>query len=86
MYAGFVLQLMASLTVATSLFLKSSKALTFRSPFKPILQIIFLIFNGWVLIFTLVDRPLESIIGLGAPLAGGIIYYFDKAVVVTEEE
>jgi basic amino acid/polyamine antiporter, APA family len=86
LYAGFILQLMASLTVATSLFLKSKKAETFRSPFKPILQIIFLIFNAWVLIFTLVDRPVESFIGLGVLLAGGIIYYFDKPVVVTEEE
>jgi len=85
LYAGFILQLMASLTVATSLFLKSKKAETFRSPFKPILQIIFLIFNAWVLIFTLIDRPLESFIGLGVLLAGGIIYYFDRPVIVTEE-
>ncbi|MEP7144746.1 MAG: amino acid permease [Ferruginibacter sp.] len=84
LYAGFVLQLMASLTVASSLFLTNKKAGTFRSPFKPILQIIFLIFNGWVLIFTLADRPVESLIGLGVLLAGGIIYYFDKPVAVTE--
>ena len=85
LYAGFVLQLMASLTVATSLFLKGRKAGTFRSPFKPILQIIFLIFNGWVLIFTLIDRPVESLIGLGVLLVGAIIYYFDKPVIVIEE-
>ncbi len=86
LYAGFILQLMASLTVATSLFLKSKKAESFRSPFKPILQIIFLIFNAWVLIFTLVDRPIESVIGLLVLMAGAIIYYFDKPVIVTEEE
>lgn len=80
LYAGFVLQLMASLTVATSLFLGATAAETFKSPFKPVLQIIFLIFNGWVLIFTLVDRPFESLIGLGVLLAGAIIYYFDKPV------
>jgi len=85
LYAGFVLQLMASLTVATSLFLKGRKAGTFRSPFKPILQIVFLIFNGWVLIFTLIDRPVESLIGLGVLLVGAIIYYFDKPVIVIEE-
>ena len=79
LYAGFVLQLMASLTVATSLFLKSNNKETFRSPFKPVLQIIFLLFNGWVLVFTMIDRPVESLIGLGVLLAGGVIYYFDQA-------
>ncbi len=78
LYAGFVLQLMASLTVATSLFLKSSQPGTFKSPFKPILQIIFLVFNTWVLIFTIVARPEESLIGIGILLLGLVIYFFDK--------
>ncbi len=77
LYAGFVLQLMASLTVATSLFIKFKKPGTFTSPFKPLLQIIFLIFNAWVLFFTIIDRPKESLIGLGILLVGAIIYYFD---------
>jgi basic amino acid/polyamine antiporter, APA family len=85
LYAGFVLQLMASLTVATSLFLTVKKDGSFRSPFKPVLQIIFLLFNGWVLIFTMADRPVESLIGLGVLLAGGIIYYFDEPTAVPEE-
>ena len=80
LYAGFVLQLMASLTVATSLFIKDQKPSTFKSPFKPILQIIFLLFNLWVLIFTYVSRPLESSIGIGVLLIGLVIYYFDKPV------
>ena len=83
LYAGFVLQLMASLTVATSLFIRDKKPGTFKSPFKPILQIIFLLFNTWVLIFTIKDRPVESLIGIGILLMGAVIYYFDKPV---EEE
>ena len=79
-YAGFVLQLMASLTVATSMFIPNQKTGTFRSPFKPLLQIIFLIFNAWVLIFTLVERPVESLIGIGILLLGLVIYLFDKPV------
>lgn len=77
LYAGFVLQLMASLTVATSLFLKNSQHGTFRSPFKPLLQIIFLLFNAWVLIFTMIERPKESLIGIGILMVGVVIYYFD---------
>ena len=79
LYAGFVLQLMASLTVATSLFLKKKEAVNvFKSPFKPVLQIVFLLFNAGVLIFTLIDRPVESLIGIGILSVGGLIYLFDK--------
>lgn len=78
LYAGFVLQLMASLTVASSLFIKGKNIAAFRSPLKPVLQVIFLIFNGWVLVFTMADRPVESLIGLCVLLIGGIVYYFDQ--------
>ena len=77
LYAGFVLQLMASLTVATSLFIKGKTKLSFTSPFKPVLQILFLLFNAWVLIFTFIDRPKESLIGIGILLVGLVVYYFD---------
>ena len=80
LYAGFVLQLMASLTVAASLFIRDKNPTTFTSPFKPVLQIIFLLFNGWVLVFTLIDKPVESLIGIGILLAGVVIYLFDKPV------
>jgi basic amino acid/polyamine antiporter, APA family len=78
LYAGFVLQLMSSLTVATSLFIRNKKQGSFKSPLKPLLQVIFLLFNTWVLIFTIVDRPKESFIGIGILLLGVVIYYFDK--------
>ncbi len=80
LYAGFVLQLMASLTVATSLVIRDKRPGSFKSPFKPVLQIIFLLFNTWVLVFTVIDRPLESLIGIGILLAGAVVYYFDKKV------
>jgi len=78
LYAGFVLTLMFSLTVATSLFIKEPKAHTFKSPLKPWLQIIFLAFNAWVLIFTFIDRPKESLIGIGILAVGLVVYLFDK--------
>ena len=78
LYAGFVLQLMSSLTVASSLFIKEKHTGSFKSPFKPFLQIIFLLFNAWVLIFTMIERPIESMIGIGILVVGMIIYLFDK--------
>ena len=68
-YAGFVLQLMSALTVATSLFVKTRKD-EFRTPLKPLPQILFLVFSAWVLVFTAIDKPLESIIGIAIVLAG----------------
>jgi len=85
LYAGFVLQLMASLTVATSLFLKNKNNTTFKSPFKPVLQIIFLLFNAWVLGFTIIDKPVESFIGIGILTVGVLIYFVDRPVAVTQE-
>jgi basic amino acid/polyamine antiporter, APA family len=84
LYAGFVLQLMASLTVATSLFLKNKNETTFKSPLKPVLQIIFLLFNAWVLGFTIIDKPVESMIGIGILAVGMLIYFFDKPVVAEQ--
>lgn len=80
LYSGFVLQLMASLTVATSLFIRNKQPGTFRSPFKPWLQIIFLLFSFAVLVFTLISRPVESLFGLGILLIGTMIYFFDRPV------
>ena len=80
LYAGFVLQLMASLTVSTSLFIKKKLPGSFVSPLKPWLQIIFLLFNTWVLIFTFIERPVESLIGIGILLVGLVLYFFDKTL------
>lgn len=78
LYAGFVLQLMASLTVAASLFLRKKDGV-FKSPLKPVLQILFLVFNVAVLIFTFAERPVESFIGMAIVGVGIIVYLFDKA-------
>jgi APA family basic amino acid/polyamine antiporter len=80
LYSGFVLQLMASLTVAASLFIKNKKPGSFTSPLKPFLQLIFLTFNGAVLVFTLISRPIESLMGIGILLIGLMIYFFDRPV------
>ena len=80
LYAGFVLQVMAMLTVATSLVIKNPETGVFKSPIKPVLQIVFLAFNTVVLLFTFISRPLESFIGMGILAVGLVIYLFDKPV------
>ncbi|WP_291787060.1 amino acid permease [Cecembia sp.] len=76
LYVGFVLQMMGTLTIVSSLSLK--KAEGFKSPFKPLLQLIYLLFSLWVMIFMLYDRPKESAIGIGIILIGYIIYLIDS--------
>jgi APA family basic amino acid/polyamine antiporter len=73
LYAGFVLQLMSSLTVASSLFIKNRPG-EFKTPWKPIPQLIFIAFSLWVLVFTIMDKPKESLLGIAMVLAGTLFY------------
>lgn len=76
LYAGFVLQLMGTITVYSSLRIRKESG--FRSPFKPYLQYIYLIFSASILVYLFWDRPLESLAGLGIVALGLIIFLFDK--------
>lgn len=71
-YAGFVLQLFSALTVSSSLFIKPKPG-AFKTPLKPLPQILFLLFSVWVLVFTAIDKPLESLIGVCIVLSGFVI-------------
>ena len=73
LYASFVLQLMGTLTVASIFWLKGRKD-AFKSPFKPFIQIIFIVFSLWALGYMLIERTTESLIGLLFVLVGGITY------------
>jgi basic amino acid/polyamine antiporter, APA family len=82
LYTGFILQLMSMLTVACSLRIKSKKGL-FSSPFKPVLQYVFLLFNGFVLVYTFVERPTESLLGIGLLVLGLLLY---KSPIIKPEQ
>ena len=77
LYAGFVLQLMGTLTVASLFWLKGKKE-AFISPLKPFIQIIFVIFSLWILINMLIERTKESLIGLLFVFVGLVTYYISK--------
>lgn len=79
LYAGFVLQLMGTLTILSSLFIKTDQS-AFKTPLKPIPQIVYIVFSIWVLSFMLIERTWESVAGLGIIGAGLALYYFDKKV------
>ena len=77
LYASFVMQLMGTLTVASIFWLKGRKE-AFKSPFKPFIQIIFILFSVWVLGYMLVERPKESSIGLLFVATGAITYFLSN--------
>ncbi|WP_273568591.1 APC family permease [Maribacter halichondriae] len=77
LYASFVLQLMGTLTVASVFWLKGRKG-AYKSPFKPFLQIAFILFSIWILGYMLFERPRESAIGLLFVATGVGTYFMSK--------
>lgn len=76
LYAGFVLQLMGTITVYSSLRIKDVGG--FKSPFKPWIQMIYILFSSGIMVYLFWDRPWESFAGLGILLVGLILFFFDK--------
>jgi len=74
LYASFVLQLMGTLTIASLLWVKRKEG-TFKSPFRPYLQIIYVLFSIWVLGFMLTEQTYESLMGLALVAVGAISYF-----------
>lgn len=77
LYAGFVLQLMGTLTIVALLWLKRGPN-TYKSPFRPWAQLLYLLVSLWILGFMLYERPTESLIGLGVVLLGGLTYFIKR--------
>ncbi len=78
LYAGFILQLMSTVTVYSSLKIKNQEG--FKTPFKPLPQLIYLGFSIALMGYLLVDRPKESLAGIGILLLGWGLYAFDKKI------
>jgi APA family basic amino acid/polyamine antiporter len=78
LYAGFILQLMSTVTVYSSLKIKNQEG--FKTPFKPLPQLIYLGFSIALMAYLLVDRPKESLAGIGILVLGWAVYAFDKKI------
>lgn len=51
----------------------------YRIKLYPLIPIIFILINGWIIIYGLIYRPLESLAGIGISLAGLIFYLIDRS-------
>ena len=78
LYAGFILQLMSTVTVYSSLKIKNEEG--FKTPFKPFPQLIYIGFSVALMGYLLVDRPKESLAGIGILALGWAVYALDKKI------
>lgn len=83
-YSGFILQVFTMLVVAGVLVLRrqSKNKEAYRSPGYPYFQLFYLIISGWVLIYLLYDKPLESLLGLLNLALGAISFWLSRKFVI----
>jgi APA family basic amino acid/polyamine antiporter len=76
-YAGFTLTLITSLTVA-GVFVLRVREPDLKRPYRtwgyPVTPAIFLLLNTWILIYVFIDKPTESLVGLGIVAVGAALY------------
>lgn len=86
-YSGFVLQLFTTLTIAGLFMVRKNKkeGTYYRSPGYPWIQIIYLTFSVWMLIYLMIDQPYESLMGLSNLGIGAISYWWSVKRSVTEK-
>ncbi len=83
-YTAFILQLFASLSVSTVFFLKKEQRKIFKSGLFYIFPAVFLLFSVYILYFTFVHNPGESLIGLGIIALGIVLYLLDRRLSKSE--
>jgi len=77
-YTSFVLQILATLAISTAFFIKKDELTIIKSKFFYVLPTIFLAFSLYICYFVLMQKPKESLFGLGIIALGIIIFFFDK--------
>lgn len=88
-YSGFILQLFTTLSVAGVLVLRWQQRGdedAYKSPLFPWLQLIFIAFSLWIMIYLLVDKPVESLLGLVNVLVGAISYSWSSKFVLKKTD
>lgn len=86
LYTAFVLQLLSTLAISTAFFLKKSNRKLFKSNWFYLFPAVFVLFSFYILYFTFISNPKESLVGLAIVLIGIILYLFDKRIPKPIEE
>ena len=87
-YAGFTLTVSMMLTV-TGVFLLRRTMPEVDRPYTtwgyPVTPLIFLGLNAWVLVYVFIDRPVESLVGLGVIGSGALLYLGSRWFILEED-
>jgi APA family basic amino acid/polyamine antiporter len=86
LYTAFVLQLLSTLAISAAFFLKKSDRRLFKSNWFYLFPAVFVLFSFYILYFTFISNPKESLVGLAIVLIGIILYLFDKRIPKPIEE
>ncbi len=76
-YVGFTLSVLTTLTVIGLLRIRQVEGKNregYSTWFYPITPLIFLALSLWMLLYSLVNRPVQSLLGLGTVLSGLVVY------------
>jgi len=80
-FAGFVLAFNSFITVVGLFILRIREPQLirpFRVPLYPLTPILYLLLNGWTLIFVFISRPIEALAGIVLIFLGGLLYMISK--------
>jgi basic amino acid/polyamine antiporter, APA family len=80
-YVGFTLNLFTFLTVLGVFILRYKRTdvkSSFKTPLFPLPPLLFLIIIGWILYSIVIDKPMESLLGLGTVLLGLVVYFLTQ--------
>jgi APA family basic amino acid/polyamine antiporter len=80
-YVSFTLNLFTFFTVLGVFILRyrfRHLEVAYRTPWFPIPPLVFLVVVAWILMNIMIDRPVESLYGIGTVLLGWLIYYFSN--------
>lgn len=80
LYCGFILQLSSALTVAGVFLLRKNRPTLpgYKAPLYPLLPIVFTVFSIWILVYLIIDKPLECLVGLLILAIGFVTYFINK--------
>jgi len=77
-YVGFTLSVLTTLTVIGLLRIRQVEGKNregYNTWFYPITPLVFLVLSLWMLLYSLVNRPVQSLLGLGTVLSGLVVYF-----------
>ncbi len=81
-YCGVLLTLSTMLVVFSvfRLRLKTGHRAGYRSPLFPVFQILYLLLSAWMIVYTVVNHPYETLLGSSNLLVGVLTYYISRLV------